>query len=81
MNADDLVFRIACALKIAHELRAALEANGNYYSGALVPNLTSVTDCFLIDMETLQRCAHEEPRMNPSAEELAQLKQLYGVSS
>lgn len=50
---DKLIFRIACALNVCEALRAALEKNGNAYSGVQVPNLTSITDVLHIPFDIL----------------------------
>jgi len=58
-------FRIAVTLKLAKLLRAALEANGNRYSGGLVPNLTSVTDCLTIPFPLLLDQVRNTPEIWP----------------
>lgn len=63
--------RVVAALKAARLLREALEANGNEYSGALVPNLTTITDILTIPDALLEEQLVRNPQLQPSADEAA----------
>ena len=53
-TAEQLRYRIRIAVKVCNLFRDALEANGNRYHGGLVPNLTSITDVFVLPFDVLQ---------------------------
>lgn len=64
-TADQLRFRIRVAGRVLMLFREALEANGNLYHGGMVPNLTSVTDIFVMPYALLQSTVYTEPVLNP----------------
>lgn len=59
-------FRIAVAVRVCHVFRIALERNQNVYSGGLIPNLTSITDCLTIPFEVLKRTVQSNPDLDPA---------------
>lgn len=71
--------RIGVALVVLQKLREAIEANNNVYHGALVPNLTSVSDVLTLP-ESILRIQLETPEMAklvPTAEQLETLEAMW----
>ncbi len=56
-------FRLTVAVQTVNLLRDAIEANGNVYSGHLVPNFTSVTDLLVCDFDDLVQEVRDWPVM------------------
>jgi hypothetical protein len=50
---DPHYFRLCVIVQATDQLRAAIERNHNVYSGALIPNLQTITDVCVLPLESL----------------------------
>lgn len=73
---DQYLLRMGVALVVLQKLREALEANGNYYRGTLVPNLTSVSDILTLPWDVFDATIIKHPELVPTGEQLAQLESM-----
>lgn len=69
--------RMAVALLTLQKLREAIEANGNYYHGGLVPNLMSVQDVLTLPDSLLDDQLTKIPEIVPTDAQLTELAQLH----
>jgi len=71
--------RIGVALVVLQKLREAIEANGNVYHVALVPNLTSVSDVLTLPEGILQQqlATPDMAKLIPTEEQLQELEAMW----
>jgi hypothetical protein len=76
MTVEALLFRIAVALLTVQAFRDELEKRGNVYSGAMSPNLTSISDVLTLPDLLLREQVEKIPQLQVTPEMLAQLRQM-----
>lgn len=62
----DAEFRRAVALRALYWLQESISKNGDFYTGGLVPNFTSVAHILgLATIPELRRLVEQHPELNP----------------
>ena len=75
--------RVGLALTVLQKVREEIESNGNIYSGALKPNLTSVSDVLTLPDGMLDEQIAANPeiaKLVPTPDQLLELERMWLAS-